>query len=86
MVATEEKKVECFIMGLRFDIQGVVSTHLPLDYATTLQLAEMLDDRDYATEDTQTHLDTTVFHKRKREHASPTSSKVPQHKCNTRIF
>ena len=79
MVSTEELKVECFVMGLRPDVRGAVSAHLPPDYATTLRLAETLDDKEYPTEDTQTHLNTTVDQKRKREQTSPTSSKVPWH-------
>ncbi|XP_022932239.1 uncharacterized protein LOC111438602 [Cucurbita moschata] len=85
MVSTEELKVECFVMGLRPDVRGAVSAHLPPDYATALRLAETLDDREYPKEDTQTHLNTSVDQKRKREQTSPTSSKVPWHHGKTNL-
>ena len=72
-------------MGLRPDDRRVVSAHLPPDYATTLRLAETLDDREYPTEDSQTHLNTMVDQKRKREQTSPTSSKVPRHQAKTNL-
>ena len=45
----------------------------------------MLDDREYPTEDTQTHLNTTVDQKREREQTSPTSSMVPWHQAKTNL-
>ena len=42
-------------------------------------------DRKYPTIDTQTHLNTSVDQKRKREQTSPTSSKVPWHQAKTNL-
>ena len=77
MVLTDELKVECFVMGLRLDVRGAVLAELPPDYTIALRLVETLDDREYPTEDTQTHLNTSVDQKRKREETSLMSSKVP---------
>ncbi|XP_023520279.1 uncharacterized protein LOC111783587 [Cucurbita pepo subsp. pepo] len=85
MASTEELNVECFVMGLRPDIRGAVSAHDPPDYATTLRLAETLDVKEYPTEDTQTHPNTSVDQKRKREQTSPTSSKVSWHQAKTNL-
>ena len=62
-----------------------MSAHLPPDCATTLRLAETLNNREYPTEDTQTHLNSMVDQKRKREHMSSTSSKVPWHLTKTNL-
>ena len=85
MVSTEELKVECFVMGLRPDVRGAVLAHVPPDYATTLRLAKTLDIKEYPTEDTQTHLNTSVDQKRKREKTSPTSSKLSWHQAKTNL-
>ena len=53
-------------MSLQPDVRGAVSAHLPPDYATALRLDETLDDKEYPTEDTQTHLNTSVDQKRER--------------------
>lgn len=42
---TEDKKINCFITGLRANIQGIVAAHFPLNYATTQQIMKPIDNQ-----------------------------------------
>lgn len=44
MVNIEEKKAECFVMGLKEEVQGIVVTLAPSDYVAAVRAATLIDD------------------------------------------